>query len=57
MEAARNVELVLPETGVCSSDLDASDCCATEPTPVEPKELPVLVSVGASDPSASACCR
>jgi len=27
MEAARNVELDLPETGVCSADLGASACC------------------------------
>jgi thioredoxin reductase len=32
MEAARNVELVLPATGVCSSDLDDSPaCCGSEP--------------------------
>jgi hypothetical protein len=34
MEAARSVELVLPETGVCSTDLDEPACCGTEPTEV-----------------------
>ena len=29
MEAARKVELDLPETGVCSSDIDIA-CCGTE---------------------------
>lgn len=28
LEAARNVELVLPETGVCSTDLGSSGCCS-----------------------------
>jgi hypothetical protein len=28
-EGARNVELVLPETGVCQSDLGSSSCCGT----------------------------
>jgi len=32
MEAARNVELDLPETGVCSSDAGAA-CCGTESSP------------------------
>jgi hypothetical protein len=30
MEAARNVELVLPATGVCSTDLNEPACCGTE---------------------------
>jgi thioredoxin reductase len=29
-EGARNVELVLPETGVCSTDLGDSSCCSGE---------------------------
>jgi hypothetical protein len=43
-EAARSVELVLPETGVCSTDAggscgvpggaDATSCCAPEPVPL-----------------------
>lgn len=41
-EGARNVELVLPETGVCQTDLGGSSCC----TVVE--EEPVLVGIGAS---------
>ena len=37
LEAARRVELVLPETGVCSSNLPGSDipCCAPTPSAVE----------------------
>jgi thioredoxin reductase len=37
-EAARHVELVLPETGVCSSD----DCCA----PAESSSVPVTLTFG-----------
>jgi thioredoxin reductase len=33
MEAARKVELDLPETGVCSSDTGGSACCGIEPQP------------------------
>jgi hypothetical protein len=33
MEAARKVELELPETGVCSTDLGASACCGVEAKP------------------------
>ena len=34
MEAARNVELDLPETGVCSVDLNsAAACCGSEVKP------------------------
>ncbi|HZO25493.1 MAG TPA: NAD(P)-binding domain-containing protein [Chloroflexota bacterium] len=46
MEAARNVELVLPETGVCSTDLTDD--------PPSPNELPVLAGVGGGS---SVCCR
>jgi thioredoxin reductase len=35
MEAARNVELELPETGVCSADIGASACCGTDSKPKE----------------------
>ena len=45
MEAARNVELVLPETGACSTDL------TDDPAP---NELPVLAGVGSGS---SVCCR
>ncbi|HEY3403878.1 MAG TPA: flavoprotein, partial [Ohtaekwangia sp.] len=37
MEAARNVELDLPETGVCSVDPGASACCGIESKPKEQK--------------------
>jgi thioredoxin reductase len=54
LEAARAVELVLPESGACSSDLEGLACCGHEPEP-PPVELPVLVGAGA--PAASgACC-
>jgi thioredoxin reductase len=33
MEAAQNVELDLPETGVCSTDINEASCCGTEPAP------------------------
>ena len=42
-EAARRVELVLPETGVCSTDLSidgASSCCSA------PAAEPVAVTIG-----------
>jgi hypothetical protein len=47
LEAARNVELVLPETGVCSTNLTDAAAGANE--------LPVLVGVGSSK-GQSACC-
>jgi thioredoxin reductase len=56
MEAARNVELVLPETGVCSTDPDEPACCGTATTDV-PGELPILVGVGSGAQVGSACCR
>jgi hypothetical protein len=58
MEAARNVELVLPETGVCSTDLDEPACCGSEPTAAAPTESACCGSE--SSPTAvqatSACC-
>lgn len=33
LEAARKVELDLPETGVCSSGIQGGACCGVEPTP------------------------
>ena len=54
-EAARRVELVLPETGVCSTDRDAtataSGCCT-------PAAEPVAVTIGGlrSTPNASSGC-
>jgi thioredoxin reductase len=58
---ARVVELVLPETGVCSTDLGGASCCgAQEPAPVGGScgvaapctSLPVLAGSGA----AGGCC-
>ena len=62
-EAARRVELVLPETGVCSTDRDASEagsCCGSVP------DEPVAVPIGGLKPKgpstvtpaaeSSACC-
>lgn len=49
LAAAREVQLVLPETGVCSTDLDQSSCCGT--TGEEP--APVAGSCGVGQPCAS----
>jgi hypothetical protein len=56
-EAARRVELVLPETGVCSTDALAgatASCCGTATT------APVAVALGSGRPTAKAtsggCC-
>jgi len=64
-QAARRVELVLPETGVCSTDRTtsgASACCSS------PSSEPVVVSIGKlassktslgaqhGTPPASSCC-
>jgi hypothetical protein len=66
LEGARAVELVLPETGVCSTDVGGSACCSTtgegEPAPVAGScgigaactQEPALVTLGGS-PS-GACC-
>ncbi len=62
-EAARRVELVLPETGACSTDRDAAgagSCCGTVPD--EPVAVPIgglrpkapITVAPAADPSA--CC-
>jgi hypothetical protein len=50
LEGARNVELVLPETGVCSTDLGGSSCCAADP-----KEAAVPAPLAGSCGIASAC--
>lgn len=47
-EGAQRVELVLPETGVCSSDIGGSSCCS-EQSAAEP------VPIGGSCGIASAC--
>jgi thioredoxin reductase len=44
--AARQVELVLPETGVCSTDIGGSSCCAA----------PTAAAAPAVAPSAGSCC-
>jgi hypothetical protein len=56
-DAARRVELVLPETGVCSTDpVDggAAGCCGAAPV------APVAVTLGSLRPTAKAssggCC-
>jgi thioredoxin reductase len=54
-EAARRVELVLPETGVCTLDVvaqDAGSCCGSG----EPVAVPVALGVGTSPTSRSSCC-
>ncbi|HEX7051728.1 MAG TPA: NAD(P)-binding domain-containing protein [Longimicrobiales bacterium] len=56
LEGARNVELVLPETGVCATDLGGSACC-------DAGAAPRLVGLGAAasgavhgDAGGGACC-
>lgn len=54
-EAARRVELVLPETGVCTLAAGteaAGSCCGS----VDPVALPVTIGVGASSTPGSSCC-
>ncbi|MBN9392304.1 MAG: FAD-dependent oxidoreductase [Chloroflexi bacterium] len=63
-KAAREVELVLPQTGVCSvnnrnlTDDGGASCCGIAPTKsalkVEPLPVPVLVKAGNS--SSGSCC-
>ena len=65
LEAAARVELVLPETGVCSSSADAEDdaaaCCGTAPT-VDNGQVaagdatPAPVLVPAAEEQGSSCC-
>ena len=54
-EAARRVELVLPETGVCTLDAasqGADSCCGS----AEPAAVPVFIGVGSPSTSGSSCC-
>jgi hypothetical protein len=55
LEAAKNVELDLPETGVCSTDLsvDGQSCCAA-PTPKE--ETLIAISDSYILSQADSCC-
>ena len=59
MESARMVELVLPETGVCSTDLNEPACCGTAEAPPAPEpareELPVLAGVGGGAGGTQCC--
>ncbi|HEY0874904.1 MAG TPA: NAD(P)-binding domain-containing protein [Vicinamibacterales bacterium] len=54
-EAARRVDLVLPETGVCTLDAaneGTGSCCGS----AEPAAVPVTIGVGAASTSGSSCC-
>ena len=54
-EAARRVELVLPETGICTLDAatpGASSCCGS----AEPVAVPATIRVGASSTPGPSCC-
>lgn len=54
-DAARRVELALPETGVCTLDAvteDTGSCCGS----AEPVAVPVALGVGTSPTSRSSCC-
>jgi thioredoxin reductase len=56
-EAARRVELVLPETGVCSTeglDGESGRCCG--PAPATPVALTVGTSRPAARPAGAGCC-
>jgi hypothetical protein len=65
LEAARAVELVLPETGVCSTDMGGAACCSTSEESAEPAPvggscgiagacaLPVLAGAA---PAGGGCC-
>jgi hypothetical protein len=60
-EGARNVELVLPETGVCQTDLGAGSCgggsCGVPTGVNEQAEELVLVGAGVdAETGAVACC-
>jgi thioredoxin reductase len=53
-EAARRVELVLPETGVCSTDAaaPAASCCGS----AAPVAVPPAIEVAATAAAGSSCC-
>jgi hypothetical protein len=42
MAAARDVRLVLPETGVCSTDLGGAACCGPSPAAASPSKVATL---------------
>jgi cation diffusion facilitator CzcD-associated flavoprotein CzcO len=54
---ARNVELVLPETGVCQTDLGASACCGTTDEAQEPALVGLTVGASAIATEAVAAAR
>lgn len=57
-ESARQVQLVLPETGVCSSSPDdpvGGACCGTA-SPVKQGNLIQLVEIPINSPAAASCC-
>ncbi len=67
-EAARTVELVLPETGVCSTDpVNGPSCCTTEigapaaqgesALQLKEGELPVLALSSVASGIQPSCCR
>jgi thioredoxin reductase len=48
-EAARQVELILPETGVCATDIGGSSCCTTPPA--------ASTTAAANAAPGDSCCR
>ncbi|HEY7767431.1 MAG TPA: hypothetical protein VIB55_04580, partial [Longimicrobium sp.] len=64
MEGARDVQLVLPETGVCSTDVGGATCCAAEGDEPAPIGGSCGISGGCASPAKSsgpglpvvACC-
>ncbi|KAB0483850.1 Thioredoxin reductase [Pseudomonas reinekei] len=57
-EAAKRVELVLPETGVCSTQLDDSDCCdrAADPDCCEPSCCAETAKAAEDAPTSTRSC-
>ena len=54
---ARNVELVLPETGVCQTDLGAGACCGTADEAREPALVGLTLGASAIAAEAAAAAR
>jgi thioredoxin reductase len=53
--SARDVQLVLPETGVCSGGAETVGCCTPEVPAQRESILPVLQPAGATDAGSNCC--
>lgn len=60
LDAARRVELVLPETGVCSTEGNAvaaaASCCGPAPVAALAEANPAAACCGPAAPKANSCC-